>query len=101
MTSQEAIKIIEIAIAEVEWEYPMNYAVAFEAAIKALKLKSQLDEMDLTIEDVKAMYEKRKPKKVIFMSDKSKVCGNCKQRVLKHQPYCEDCGQALDWSGME
>ena len=98
MTAEEAIKIIEIAIAEVEWEYPMNYAVAFEAAIKALKLKSQLDEMDLTIEDVKAMYEKRKPKIVIFMSDKSKVCGNCNQRVLKHQPYCEYCGQALDWS---
>ena len=37
MTPQEAIKIIEIAIAEVEWEYPMNYAVAFEMAIKALE----------------------------------------------------------------
>lgn len=101
MTAEEAIEIIEIAIAEVEWEYPMNYAVAFEAAIKALELKSQLDEMDLTIEDVKAMNEKHKPKKVIFMSDKSKVCGRCKQRVLRHQPYCEDCGQALDWSGAE
>lgn len=78
MTPQEAIKIIEIAIAEVEWEYPMEYTEAFEIAIRAL--------------------EKQILKKVIFMSDKSKVCGSCKQRVLRHQPYCEYCGQALDWS---
>ena len=70
-------------------------------AVKALELKSKLDEMDLTIEDIKAMNEKRIPKNVIFMSDKSKVCGRCKQRVLRYQPYCEDCGQALDWNDEE
>jgi Asp-tRNA(Asn)/Glu-tRNA(Gln) amidotransferase A subunit family amidase len=37
MTNQEAIKTIKIAIAEVEWNYPMDYAVAFEMAIEALK----------------------------------------------------------------
>ena len=37
MTNEEAIKTIEMAIAEVEWDYPMNYSVAFEMAIKALK----------------------------------------------------------------
>lgn len=37
MTREEAIETIKTAIAEVEWEYPMNYAVAFEVAIKALK----------------------------------------------------------------
>lgn len=37
MTEKEAIKVIEIAIAEVEWDYPLDYAVAFETAIKALK----------------------------------------------------------------
>jgi len=37
MTNKEAIEIIEIAIKEVEWEYPMDYAVAFEKAIEALK----------------------------------------------------------------
>lgn len=36
MTNQEAIKIIEVARAEVEWEYPMNYAAAFDKAIEAL-----------------------------------------------------------------
>ena len=36
MTNKEAIETIKIAIAEVEWNYPMDYAVAFETAIEAL-----------------------------------------------------------------
>lgn len=37
MTREEAIKTIEVAIAEVEWEHPMDYAAALEMAIKALR----------------------------------------------------------------
>lgn len=37
MTNKEAIEIIKTAIAEVEWTYPMDYAVAFEKAIEALE----------------------------------------------------------------
>lgn len=37
MTPEEAIKTIELAKAEVEWEYPMDYAVAFEKAKEALE----------------------------------------------------------------
>lgn len=37
MTNKEAIAIIKIAIAEVEWDYPMDYTVAFEKAIEALE----------------------------------------------------------------
>ena len=37
MTTKEAIDTIKLAIAEVEWEYPMSYAVAFEKAIEALE----------------------------------------------------------------
>ena len=37
MTPEEAIKTIQVAIAEVEWDYPMNYAEAFETAIEALE----------------------------------------------------------------
>ena len=44
MTNKEAIDIIKIARAEVEWEYPMNYAVAFDKAIKALELFDYLQE---------------------------------------------------------
>lgn len=37
MTNQEAIDIIKTAIAQVEWDYPMNYATAFERAVNALE----------------------------------------------------------------
>ena len=41
MTPQGAIEIIKIAIAEVEWKYPMEYAIAFEDAIKSLEKQIQ------------------------------------------------------------
>jgi hypothetical protein len=36
MTKEEAIATIRTAIAQIEWEYPMDYAVAFDMAIEAL-----------------------------------------------------------------
>ena len=37
MKPEEAIETIKVAIAEVEWNYPMDYTVAFETAIEALE----------------------------------------------------------------
>lgn len=37
MTNQEAIKTIKLAMAQVEWEYPLDYAVAFTKAVDALE----------------------------------------------------------------
>lgn len=37
MTNKEAIETIKTAIAEVEWEYPIGYAAAFDMAVKALE----------------------------------------------------------------
>lgn len=51
MTEKEAIKVIEIAIAEVEWDYPLDYAVAFETAIKALEEIQHYREMDRKLRD--------------------------------------------------
>lgn len=42
MTNQEAIDIIKTAIAEVEWDYPMDYAAAFDMAIEALKEQAEI-----------------------------------------------------------
>ena len=41
MTNEDAIKTINLAMAEVEWDYPMDYAIAFEMAIKALEKQVQ------------------------------------------------------------
>ena len=79
MTLEEAIKTIQVAIAEVEWEYPMNYSIAFETAIEAL--------------------DKQIAKKVT-----KSVCPSCNRIFLfRHSEkrkgdYCDNCGQALDWS---
>ena len=86
MTTKEAIETIKIAISEVEWDYPMNYAVAFEKAIEAL--------------------EKQIPKKPIEDGyyDEPSVCPNCGGSVINEADNdynfgcCYHCGQALDWS---
>lgn len=43
MTNQEAIGIIKTAIAQVEWDYPMDYAAAFDMAVKALEKQDDPD----------------------------------------------------------
>ncbi len=56
MTSEEAIKIIQTAMAEVEWEHPMDYAAAFEMAIAALRAQPEAEENDpLTPEELREM----------------------------------------------
>lgn len=56
MTTAEAINIIELAVAEVEWEYPISYAAAFEMAIEALREKQDRDNpKPLTIEELRQM----------------------------------------------
>ena len=80
MTAEEAIKTIQVAIAEVEWNYPLDYSIAFETAIKAL--------------------EKQIPKKL--KDDGWLYCPICGRDVLMDRfNYCPDCGQALDWSDAE
>lgn len=37
--NEEAIELIKVAQAEVEWSCPMDYAAAFDIAIKALEQK--------------------------------------------------------------
>ena len=54
MTNEEAIKTIEVAIAEVEWNYPMNYAIAFETAISALE--KQISKKPLHWDDCEQFY---------------------------------------------
>lgn len=83
MTDKEAMEIIKIAIAEVEWDYPMDYTVAFEKAMEAL--------------------EKRIPKKAYKHEEDYYVCPNCDCQITWQwfEGYCEHCGQAIDWSDEE
>lgn len=42
MTNQEAIEAIKLARSQVEWDYPMDYAAAFDKAIEALEQEPTL-----------------------------------------------------------
>lgn len=88
MTAEEAIKTIQVAIAEVEWEYPLDYSIAFETAIEAL--------------------EKQIPKKPIN-EECYYICPCCRDDLgvsdddifiyeLSMPKYCSNCGCVLDWT---
>ena len=85
MKPEEAIEIIKIAIAEVEWDYPIDYTVAFEEAIKAL--------------------EKQIPKMPIDNIERGWFeCPTCGSVVITYHAgkkhHCR-CGQCLNWEGIE
>ena len=87
MTPKEAIKILEAARAKVEWNYPLDYAIAIATAIEAL--------------------EKQIPKKPISLGEDIDrdvgQCPNCKEIIDTYEDYkyCSDCGQAIDWRDVE
>lgn len=93
MTPEEAIKTIRVAIAEVEWDYPMNYAEAFETAINALERQTP-----------------KKPRAHTVDVDKLKIgnanwckgttvyrCPNCNDFISRIYDFCYKCGQKIDW----
>ena len=43
MNNQEAIETIKLALSQVEWDYPMDYATAFDMAISALQAQDAPD----------------------------------------------------------
>ena len=88
MTAEEAIKTIQIAIAEVEWNYPLDYSIAFKTAIEAL--------------------DKQIPKKPIN-EECYYICPCCRDDLgvsdddifiyeLSMPKYCSNCGCKLDWT---
>ena len=87
MTVEKAITILKIAKTEVEWNYPLDYAIAIATAIEAL--------------------EKQIPKKPISLGEDIDrdvgQCPNCKEIIDTYEDYkyCSDCGQAIDWSDVE
>ena len=79
--AREAIEVLEVAKAEVEWSYPLDYAINIDLAIEALK--------------------KQIPKKPITTLDGCKACscGLVLQEDNKRRCfyYCDRCGQRIDW----
>lgn len=84
MTSKEMIATLKLMQAQVEWDYPMEYAVAIDGAIEAL--------------------EKQIPKETILkpagllgnIVTYSKHCPECDHEIFAEK-YCSHCGQKIYW----
>ncbi len=92
MTNQEAIDIIKVAIAEVEWEYPMDYAAAFDMAVKALEKQEPIAPEVYTV--VVSQYG--------YAEHTGYRCGVCKCGLIRNtnwrQKYCPACGRPVKWN---
>lgn len=97
MTASEAIETIKVAIAEVEWDYPMEYAVAFEVAISALEkqVPKKATPHRVEVPKIKIGHGYWGKGTTVY---KCPCCGTFVSRIYKH---CHHCGQALDWSETE
>ena len=89
MTLEEAIKTIRVAIAEVEWDYPLDYAIAFETSIEALK--KQIPKKPREAVQSGFFWCPACSKAIKMRIEGSKI----------NISYCPFCGQALDWGETE
>lgn len=83
MTSEEAITTLELAISEVEWNYPLDISVALETAMEALK--KQIPR--------KPILDTTFPSGVKWW--RCPVCAY--NNIETNDRFCYRCGQALDW----
>lgn len=87
MTLEEMIATLKLMQAQVEWDYPMEYAVAIDGAIDALE--KQVPKI------VRIKYAHPKYEYYGYAS----FCPNCNRVVAEGWSYCPDCGQALKMEG--
>ena len=95
MTNQEAIDTIKTAIAQVEWDYPMDYAAAFDLAIKALEKQDVPDKnagkwtTERTQEHDGEWYCSECGYEPVVMSDDMKYCPGCGRKMTMPEPSKE------------
>lgn len=96
MTNQEAIDIIKTAIAEVEWDYPMDYAAAFDMAVKALEKQDDPDTnvgewtTKRTQEHDGEWYCSECGYEPVVMTDDMKYCPGCGRKMTMPEPPKEE-----------
>lgn len=94
MTSKEAIETINIAMAEVEWDYPMDYAVAFEMAIDAL-------EKHIPKKPIKTKIATLNKSPEAISWETIHCCPRCESNLAPQYKYCPQCGQEIEWEDEE
>ena len=94
MTSKEAIETINIAMAEVEWDYPMDYTVAFEMAIDAIE--KQIPKKPIK---TKIATLNKSPEAISWES--IHCCPRCESNLAPQYKYCPQCGLKIEWEDEE
>lgn len=86
MTTQGAIETLKLIQGQIEWDYPMEYAVAVDIAVDAL--------------------EKQIPRKPKYKAEDRFVknhfveysyCPTCEKEVVAGDMFCVMCGQRICW----
>ena len=91
MTNEDAIKTINIAMAEVESDYPMDYTVAFETAIDALEKQVQKKPIKTKLATLN-----KSPEAISW--ELIHCCPRCESNLAPQYKYCPQCGLKIDWS---
>lgn len=86
MSIEETIKTLEMAKAEVEWNYPLDYAIAIDNAIECLN--KDIPKIATRCESNRYVFQC--PTCLSFVGYKSRETYSIKNR-------CESCGQQIKW----
>lgn len=106
MKPEEAIRIIEVAQAEIEWNAPLEYQEAFDAAIEALgkQIPKKPVMGYLFPEELMKVIERTDIELAKSKTECCPVCGGILGGLVKAQTgqkygdfHCKICGQAIDW----
>lgn len=99
MTIPEIIETLKVAKAEVEWNYPLDYAIVIDETIEHLEKQIPKKAKEETINrgmDISGEYD-------IECNLCCPICGavvgtfETGENEFSYK-YCPECGQALDWS---
>ena len=107
MTTEEIVKTLKTAQAEVEWEYPMDYAAAIDEAIEAVYVRDELikyqKEAGTFIGGILQKAKDRANPKYYWIAFgdllKCPVCGRCFKDAYDFDncdAYCRHCGTKME-----
>jgi len=85
MEVQEIIDILKVAKAEVEWNYPIDYYIAFDEAIRELEYRLP-----------------KQPNVIDHTNHTEYLCPSCGSSFIVgltglRYDICRDCGQKIEW----
>ena len=96
MENREAIETIKVAAAEVEWNYPMDYAEAFEKAVEALGKQIAKPPTQIEDEDELCVRYECPACGGFLMQLEARRMKSARRTPMRWPRFCE-CGQRINW----